>query len=361
MFNTISDDAPIIELVTNSSIKVMSNNSSHDTCVCIDIATNKKIEQELVSRRCTFNNLESNQDYLIYTKLDNNFSKSVKVRTLEVKDSFVNQYKEYVKNNKMLLSSDFNSYIPILDELKDENFINTLSSKKDIKSKELMLMAVKYNNEFISSINSDNYDYMPTKKIDNVFGNTFKFNNGVTKANVFIDRNNKNYYESTLSYPTEVTYTGKSNTLYNVIGINNNNIKSPRYCFYSFSDNDKGFLKNIYNSVNTLEKYDTPSLSNSKLSNLSLKCLTAKENKDKDIYLLKAPGGYINESLDLIADVNYIENLGNKDNIYYLCISKLSECLDTTTFRKIKFTDKDKTLVLNKYLTAINKDDIFAL
>lgn len=361
VFNTISDDAPIIELVTNSSIKVMSNNSSHDTCVCIDITTNKKIEQELISRRCTFNNLESNQDYLIYTKLDNNFSKSVKVRTLEVKDSFVNQYKEYVKNNKMLLASDFNSYIPILDELKDENFINTLSSKKDIKSKELMLMAVKYNNEFISSINSDNYDYMPTKKIDNVFGNTFKFNNGVIKANVFIDRNNKNYYESTLSYPTEVTYTGKSNTLYNVIGINNNNIKSPRYCFYSFSDNDKGFLKNIYNSVNTLEKYDTPSLSNSKLSNLSLKCLTAKENKDKDIYLLKAPGGYINESLDLIADVDYIENLGNKDNIYYLCISKLSECLDTTTFRKIKFTDKDKTLVLNKYLTAINKDDIFAL
>lgn len=361
VFNTVSDDAPIIELVTNDTIKVMSNNSSHNICVCVNIATNKKIETDLISRRCTFTNLNSNEDYLIYTRLDNNYSKSIKVRTLELENSFLNGYKEYVKNNRNLLSNDYNSYTDILNELKDEKFITTLSNNKDIKAKELMLMAVKYNNEFITAINSDNYTYMPVKKIDNIFGNTFKFNNGVSKANIFISRNNKDYYESSEQYPTEITYTGKSNTLYNVIGVNNNNVKSPRYCFYSFSDNDKGFLKNIYNNVNMLEKYDYPSLSNSKLSNLSLKCLTAKDNKNKDIYLLKAPGAYIDESLNLIVDINYIEDLGNKDNIYYLCISKLNECLDTTSFRKIQFTDKDKTLVLNKYLTAINKDDIFAL
>lgn len=361
VFNTISNDAPVIESVTNNTIKVMSNNSSHNVCVCVDTLTNKKIETDLISRRCTFTNLKSNYDYLIFTKLDNNYSKSVKVRTLELENSFLNGYKDYVKNNKSLLASDYNSYIPMLDELKDENFITTLSNKKDIKAKELMLMAIKYNNEFIYAFNSDNYDYTPVKKIDNVFGNTFKFNNGVIKANMFISRNNKDYYESTEQYPTEVTYTGKSNTLYNVIGINNNNIKSPKYCFYSFSDNDKGFLKNIYNNVNALEKYDYPSLSNSKLSNLSLKCLVAKENKNKDIYLLKAPGAYIDESLNLIVDIDYKEELGNKNYIYYLCISKLNECLDTTTFRKINFTDKDKALVLNKYLTAINKDDIFAI
>lgn len=361
IFDTILDDAPIIESVTNNTIKVMSNNSSHNTCVCINVLTNKKIETDLISRRCTFTNLNSNEDYLIYTKLNNNHSKSVKVRTLDKENSFLNEYKKYVKHNKNLLSHDYNSYKKILDKLVNNNFINTLSSEKDIKAKELMLMAIKYNNEFTNAINSDNNDFMPVKKIDNIFGNTFKFNNGVSKANIFINRNNKNYYESTEEYPIEVTYLGKSNTLYNVIGVNNNNIKSPNYCFYSFSDNDKGFLKNIYNNVNVLNNYDYPSLSNSKLSNLSLKCLVAKENKNKDIYLLKAPGGYIDNSLNLILDVDYTEELGNKDYIYYLCISDLKECLDTTSFRKIQFTDKDKTLVLNKYLTAIDKNNIFAI
>lgn len=359
--DTKSNDAPIIENVTNSTIDVYSNNPAHTQCVCQDSETKKEFVSDIKKRRANFKDLKNNHDYIIYTKKEKDSSRTVNVRTLDEENAFLNRYKEYVKNNKNLLSEDLDAYTEILDQLTDDKFIYKLASMKGSKAKELMMMAIKYNNEFTRAINDETAINSAIKNISNIFGNTFNFPNGATKANIFSDKNSKNYFESSIPYPTENTYEGKNNTLYDVIGVNSDNVKTPKYSFFSFSDNDKGNLKNIYNKTNMLDKYDLPAISNSKLSEKSLKCLSAKEHKDIDTKILKAPSATIQDNLDLVANVDYSNELGNKDAIYYLCLSKLEETLDTTPFRKIKFTDKDKTIILNKYLTAVNRTDTFSM
>ena len=221
-------------------------------------------------------------------------------------------------------------------------------------------MAIKYKNEITSVINNDNTTNMPKKKIDNIYGNTFNFENGVAKANIFINKNKRDYFEASETYPIEVTYTGKPNSLYNVISVNNDFIKSPKYTFYAFSDNDKANIEKQFGDVNVLNSLDTIQLSNNKLSIDSLKCLTAKMNKAKDIDLLKAPSAYINDICDLIANIDYKDILG-LDKKYYLCISNLNECLDKTPFRKIEINTTYNNIIIENSLTAINKKDIFAI
>ena len=361
-FNYSYDDTPIIENVTNNSITALSNNPSHTIGVCKNVETGEEYESEINSRIFKFNNLKELTLYNIYTKSDYTISKSINVSTLESENQILNIFKEYVKYNKNLLSKDFLAYKAILDELKDDNFVYTLTKMKTEEAKELIFMAIKYQNEFIKIINNSNED-MPVKNIENIYGNTFKFNTGITKANVFISKNKKNYFEYSESYPTEITYEGKPNSLYNVVSINDNFVKSPKYFFYSYADNDKSYIEKQFGDANVLNNLDIKYLTNIKLSNNALKCLSAKENKDKDINLLEAPTGYIDESCNLIINYDYKDILGISDNKYYLCISRLEECLDKTPFRKIELSmQHDYTsTIINNVLTAINKNDIFTL
>lgn len=354
------NDTPIIETVTHNSIAAMSNNPSHNIGVCIDNITSKTIECEISSRQFKFENLNPISKYVIYTKNDSNISRPIEVTTLEKKDQLLDTFKDYVNTNKNLLSKEISEYQELLDKL-DNDFLYALTKEKSIEAKELIYMAIKYKNELTTIMNNSNIKDMPVKRIDNIFGNTFDFTSGVSKANIFINKNKKDYFESSEKYPTEITYIGKANSLYNVISINDNFIKSPKYTFYAYSDNDKSHIEKQFGNVNVLNCLDIKPRINNKLSNISLQCLTALEHKTKDINLLKAPAGFINESLDLIVNIDYKDILGKKNSSYYLCISKLEECLDSTPFRKIEIDTNYEITVIDKLSTAINHDDIFAI
>ena len=366
IINTISNmeysynDTPVIENVTDTTITALSNNPTHTIGVCVDMITLKEIESDINSRIFKFDNLSPNTKYQVYTKHKDSFSNITEVKTLEKEYQNLIIFKDYVKCNKNLLSKDFDNYQEILNKLVDDNYLYTLIKEKSIEAKELIFMAIKYKNEITSVINNDNTTNMPKKKIDNIYGNTFNFENGVAKANIFINKNKRDYFEASEAYPIEVTYTGKPNSLYNVISVNNDFIKSPKYTFYAFSDNDKANIEKQFGDVNVLNSLDTIQLSNNKLSIDSLKCLTAKMNKDKDIDLLKAPSAYINDICDLIANIDYKDILG-LDKKYYLCISNLNECLDKTPFRKIEINTTYNNIIIENSLTAINKKDIFAI
>ena len=366
IINTISNmeysynDTPVIENVTDTTITALSNNPTHTIGVCVDMITLKEIESDINSRIFKFDNLSPNTKYQVYTKHKDSFSNTTEVKTLEKEYQNLIIFKDYVKCNKNLLSKDFDNYQEILNKLVDDNYLYTLIKEKSIEAKELIFMAIKYKNEITSVINNDNTTNMPKKKIDNIYGNTFNFENGVAKANIFINKNKRDYFEASETYPIEVTYTGKPNSLYNVISINNDFIKSPKYTFYAFSDNDKANIEKQFGDVNVLNSLDTIQLSNNKLSIDSLKCLTAKMNKAKDIDLLKAPSAYINDICDLIANIDYKDILG-LDKKYYLCISNLNECLDKTPFRKIEINTTYNNIIIENSLTAINKKDIFAI
>ena len=354
------NDTPVIENVTDTTITALSNNPTHTIGVCVDMITLKEIESDINSRIFKFDNLSPNTKYQIYTKHKDSFSNIAEVKTLEKEYQNLIIFKDYVKCNKNLLSKDFDNYQEILNKLVDDNYLYTLIKEKSIEAKELIFMAIKYKNEITSVINNDNTTNMPKKKIDNIYGNTFNFENGVAKANIFINKNKRDYFEASETYPIEVTYTGKPNSLYNVISVNNDFIKSPKYTFYAFSDNDKANIEKQFGDVNVLNSLDTIQLSNNKLSIDSLKCLTAKMNKAKDIDLLKAPSAYINDICDLIANIDYKDILG-LDKKYYLCISNLNECLDKTPFRKIEINTTYNNIIIENSLTAINKKDIFAI
>lgn len=366
IINTISNmeysynDTPVIENITDTTITALSNNPTHTIGVCVDMITLKEIESDINSRIFKFDNLSPNTKYQVYTKHKDSFSNITEVKTLEKEYQNLIIFKDYVKCNKNLLSKDFDNYQEILNKLVDDNYLYTLIKEKSIEAKELIFMAIKYKNEITSVINNDNTTNMPKKKIDNIYGNTFNFENGVAKANIFINKNKRDYFEASETYPIEVTYTGKPNSLYNVISINNDFIKSPKYTFYAFSDNDKANIEKQFGDVNVLNSLDTIQLSNNKLSIDSLKCLTAKMNKAKDIDLLKAPSAYINDICDLIANIDYKDILG-LDKKYYLCISNLNECLDKTPFRKIEINTTYNNIIIENSLTAINKKDIFAI
>lgn len=366
IINTISNmeysynDTPVIENVTDTTITALSNNPTHTIGVCVDMITLKEIESDINSRIFKFDNLSPNTKYQVYTKHKDSFSNTTEVKTLEKEYQNLIIFKDYVKCNKNLLSKDFDNYQEILNKLVDDNYLYTLIKEKSIEAKELIFMAIKYKNEITSVINNDNTTNMPKKKIDNIYGNTFNFENGVAKANIFINKNKRDYFEASETYPIEVTYTGKPNSLYNVISVNNDFIKSPKYTFYVFSDNDKANIEKQFGDVNVLNSLDTIQLSNNKLSIDSLKCLTAKMNKAKDIDLLKAPSAYINDICDLIANIDYKDILG-LDKKYYLCISNLNECLDKTPFRKIEINTTYNNIIIENSLTAINKKDIFAI
>lgn len=366
IINTISNmeysynDTPVIENVTDTTITALSNNPTHTIGVCVDMITLKEIESDINSRIFKFDNLSPNTKYQVYTKHKDSFSNITEVKTLEKEYQNLIIFKDYVKCNKNLLSKDFDNYQEILNKLVDDNYLYTLIKEKSIEAKELIFMAIKYKNEITSVINNDNTINMPKKKIDNIYGNTFNFENGVAKANIFINKNKRDYFEASETYPIEVTYTGKPNSLYNVISVNNDFIKSPKYTFYAFSDNDKTNIEKQFGDVNVLNSLDTIQLSNNKLSIDSLKCLTAKMNKAKDIDLLKAPSAYINDICDLIANIDYKDILG-LDKKYYLCISNLNECLDKTPFRKIEINTTYNNIIIENSLTAINKKDIFAI
>lgn len=362
--NSFYDDTPNIEDVTESTIKIVCNNPIHTMGICVNSLDNSVIEIKLENRTCTFKNLTSNTNYIVYTKDEHSSSKTVDIKTLIPEETFISGFKNYVKFNSLLLSDDLDKYEEIIDEIKNpDDLIHSLERNQDIKAKELMYMAVKYKNEFTAVINNNKIETMPQQNLNNIYGNSFRFNTGVAKANVFLIRNKKEYYEYSEQYPNEMTYIGKSNRSYSAVGITNNFVKSPKYLFYSFSDNDKSRINTLYGDSNVLESIDLTEYMDpaKKYSNVALKCLAVKDNKNIDIKLLTAPTVILDEELNITVDVKYSDLIGNKDNEYYLVIANLEQSLDKTPFRKIKLTDKDEIIFANKYLTAINSRDIYAL
>lgn len=363
-YNVVYDDTPNIDDVTETTITITCNNPTHTTAVCSSTTSLKTIELELSNRRCTFKGLDSNTTYGIHTRDDSTVSNMAITKTLSPEENFISGFKNYARCNSTLLSSDIEDYNEILDKLNDEKeMLQVLEKEQDIKAKELMYMAVKYKNEFTSILNSNKLDSMPQKDLNNIYGNTFKFNSGATKANVFLTKGKKEYYEYSEQYPTEITYMGKSNKIYNVIAITGEFVKSPRYTFYSYSDNDKSKIESLYGDANKLASIDLTAYmnSNKKYSDLALKCLAVTDNKNIDIKLLKAPGLTLDEQCNLIVDVKYNDLLGELGKEYYVVISELNQVLDKTPYRKIKIEDMDEVLLANNYLTAINNVDTYAV
>lgn len=366
------NDTPIIEHVTHDTISIYSNNISHLTAV-IGLVDENNItniqEIELNSRRGTFKNLSPNTKYRIYTKNDTSVSLYTDVFTLQYNNSYTEDFKQYIKNNKSILNKDIDSYSMILNSLtNEEDFIFTLkdiaNNNKDLSdlAKEIIFLAIKYKNEFVQICNPNIYEYIPKKDLSNLYGNLINLNEAMKKTNVYYIKNNKEYYEKSYSYSSQINHEGKSNTLYDVMAIDENSVKTPKYYLYNYSDNDKHKIFNIFgqhNILSTIELTQYNTFAVRKHNENVLKCLAVKNNKTININLLKAPYGEMLENNTLKVRFNY-SHLINSGN-YYLVIANVNEALDVTGFRKIAFNNIDQEVILSSYHTAINSIDTFCL
>lgn len=357
----IYDDSPTIDNITETSVSIISNNPTHLSCICINNITQEKIELEIINKKAKFINLTPNTSYYIYTENKDSKSNYVKVKTLSNSDNFLLGFKNYVNFNRKLLSSSYDKYQILLDQINNNDILYKLSKIDSIESKELILMAIKYQNEFNMIINDHKREYIPTKDINNLYGNSIEFNQGSIKANIFLNRNNKDYFESVQNYPIKINYQGKTNCLYNVISVYDNFSKSPKYTFYMFDDNDKVTLNKNFKDVNIINTLLNKELYSKQLSILANKCLIAINNKKPEIKLLSAPEFISSSDLDFIFNIDYRDILGSKYKQMYLCISDLEQTLDSTPFRKIKFDTENKTIFASQYVTAIMKNKTYCV
>lgn len=353
------NDTPIIENVTNTSIKIMSNNISHTKAICIN--TNTLVEESTISlknRECTFTDLTPDTVYKICTT-DNNCEKRssyATVKTWENDESLVTMFKTYVESNSNLLSKDIKDYDSILKSIiYDEDIFKVLCDNNDIMAKELLFMAIKYQNELVESLNKDALSLIAIKDCNDIFGNTFYYKNA-DSANIFNAKNNRLYYESTVKDTSKIVYNGKTNHLYNAIGIHDYN-KSPKYYFYGYKAEDKSYLKNLFNHNDKLLNNDKTSA----MTEEENKIINVYNNKKISLLFLNAPICKLDEFDNLTIDIDYRDVLGTNNNKYYLCISKIEEALDKTPIRKVSFTDNMTTLNIQNHINGITNDSSYAV
>ena len=359
---TEKNDQPIIEKIGHDSIQITCNNTSHTHVeYYLQEQNTRSIPQiiELTSKKATITDLSPNEYYVIKTTdLKNSYSKSTIVLTLAYEKQDVELFINYIINNQNLLLDDISKYEYILDKIKASNASNIIdaitSIERDNKTQELLLYAIKFQNELNILFNSSSLT-APTKIISEPFWDVLKHDEQAVKANYFYVRKRKNYFDLSLSYPTIYTHTGIPNRRYYTYDLLEDGSRGIRCDFCYLTDDTRSELE-AYKNVDLVSQLDLSKykLLYPKSSSQTLYEVAAREAKQPNIRILKAPYITYNEKRNsIVADLDFTDILGESNKDFYLCISNINEALDHSPVRKIKFTGKDKSIVLDKYTTGV--------
>ena len=381
---SLADDYPVIIEVGDTNVKVLPNNNSHDSISIremiegtmdnmfedsftdnvrtYDIASHTYIGQSN-SKEALIENLKPNTKYNLYTfnSESNEKSKSITFKTFNSQEYGIELLKEYIINNAdLLLSKGLTDYQFDDAEYEYDNIIDSLLELPDSDEKtELLFYAVKLQNELNNLFNeSGNYNSISLDRTTPLL-NKFNVNDSVSSLVIYKRNKNRNYYVTKTSASSNYQYNGKYNVRYFVQPILEDNKKSCRNDFICFTKEQREILEK-YNNVDTLSKlsfinYDP---TYDKYNNDLKAAIKAANNLTLYKKLLPAPyAKFYNGTL--IADVNYSE-YRIKDH-YYLCIALPTDALDYTPIRKIKITNEDDLLQLDRYRTGILKDSYYLL
>lgn len=365
--NTEKNDQPIIEKIEHNQIEVTSNNMSHTHVVCNPINNNARSNQEqiieLKSKKAIIPNLMPNSQYAIKTTdLKNSYSKTTVALTLAYENQDTKLFLDYIKNNQKLLIEPYEKYKDILDNIKASNTSNLIDSitnqESNSKTQELLLYAIKFQNEFNALFNSSSLS-MPTKVLSAPFWNVLKHDDEAIKTNYFYTKKRKNFFDSSVSYPSLYKFEGASNRRYYTYDINDDTSRGVRADFCSFNEDTKALLS-PYKKTDQMYQLDATVYKNiyPKASTIALYETACRNEKKANIRILKAPiVTYDNEILK--ADINYTEILGQTRDTFYLCLSNIEEALDYTPFRKISFTGDMTELIVDKYNSGVQDNKTY--
>jgi hypothetical protein len=363
---SVKNDPPVIERLSATEISITSNNPLHTHAVVYSTDAGSETI-ELTSKKAVIKNLSPNTTYYIKTVDDtNNSSKTAVTTTLAYENQDKKMFIEYVNNNNNLLLKPIEEYKEILDEVEQSNTTNIIDSltaiKEDNKSQELLLYATKFQNELNNSFNSSNGLNMPSKVLSSPFNDVIKHDADAVKSNYFSVKKKKNYFDSSIVYPSTHVFEGISNSRYFTYDIDKNGSRGIRYDFCSFNQDAKIYLER-YKETDVASTLDIEKYRNMypKVSTQALYLVAAKDNKKPNINILEAPNVISSENGILTIDVDYTEIIGKSTKSFYMCLAEASEALDYTPFRKVKFNKDDILLVLDKYVTGIVEGKTYLL
>lgn len=365
---TDKNDQPIIEKIGHDAIQITCNNISHTHVeYYLQSKTARSVPKtiELVSKKATLTDLYPNEYYVIKTTdLKQSYSKSTTALTLAYEKQDVDLFINYIIDNQKLLLEDITKYEYILDKIKistASNIIDAITSiERDNRTQELLLYAIKFQNELNVLFNSSSLT-VPTKVLSEPFWDVLKHDEQAVKANYFYMKKRKNYFDLSLSYPTIHTHTGVPNRRYYTYDLLEDGSRGIRCDFCCLTDDVKAELE-VYKNVDMVSQLDLSKFRYlyAKSSTQALYEVAARDAKEPNIRILKAPYITYDDKINsIVADIDFTEILGESTKNFYLCISNIHEALDHSPVRKIKFTGKDKTIVLDKYTTGVSPNKTY--
>lgn len=400
--------APLIERVTDTTIRIFANEPSHTKVIINEIGSQELGKEfDIVKRRCEITGLEPDKKYTLYTinDIDQVPSRSVTVTTLSSKDSLFNQLLLFcMANSSYLIFKDMVIYKELLKEAQtfaENNDLDTTDSLLEIKKKymnlynnskdedlideydlkikalnELIAFSMKLFNDFISAVNDKIEVPIPTMKYNAAYENVFKFDESIENAEFF-----KDYGHISQLYYIVPNYNfkkidGEDNSFRfqgrpghkHYVEATIKTARSPKLEFYVMTQNEKDTFIEKDKKKNNLTDKDVDIIDTS----IKKDDLGDLETDDyKRAFLIKAKR--IDNPIFLPVDVESIEenvlvknplaSIVNKNfnDDYYLAVASYQDVLQGNPIYKVKFTNRDELIAITKMLHGLKENNTYAL
>lgn len=411
--NPLDRYAPIIEKLTDTEAKFYSNEPLHDKLKIATYANGESgafAEYDLKKRRCHVTGLLQKTEYVAYTykKGENIDSKPVKFKTLSSKDIPYKQLELFVyANSAKLIFKDLAIYKDMMKECKDisEDFnispMDAITKKKedyakqlknldkntpnyeekyeklDLKIKvlsELLMLAMKMNNDLIANVNKQSLP-IPIMFYDDNYDSCFSFCNDAKKAEFFkvykhtvqYDQTVENYmFRKIKNMDNSFRYLGRPGLNHYVQAVNKN-IRSPQLDFYILTDKEKeAFVKNDKEiprpSQEEIEMYKSHvqrDFNKDLGESNSEKAFMINAKKSENPLMPTITLDSIDDNINLKTKVNSL--VANKGAQFYVSFATSDDIINNNSIYKVPFTPNDEVVKVDPIINGLKDDKNYSM
>ena len=285
-------------------------------------------------------------------------SESVIVQTLSQDSSLQDKLNIFIQTNADILANKDLSALDCETKYEYSNLLDAVVNISDFAAEpELTLYACVLQNKFNNTYNDSGIGIAHKNYIDNLLLNQYNIDESSEYYTLFKKNQTKNYHVLKAEAKEVVTYTGQSNVHYYIQPIAQNNIKSTRVDFVTFTDEDRNELQQY---INTKHFADLSLLDNSYRYNTYntelINAIKAVDNFTVYRNLLDAPNGYMmNNTLFVNTDYN---DKDIKDDLY-LCIAEPYESINN--FPIIKLPIDDSNMAISRFDALLISDAYYLM
>lgn len=406
--------APIIEKITDKSLKVYANEPTHTHVVISDKDGENEVFHKLKNRRIEIKDLTADTEYFIATCTgeDTLTSPYIKVKTFKVFEKPFNDFKKMVETNRqLLLYNELDRYYKIINEaesmaIKNNNFESPTNLIVDIKRdaekelsgldpemdgyqdayneitykiyacNELIYLSNKVQNNLLSIVNKDVEIKAPELIYNKSYDAIFKFEENIEKAEFFrvirgmaqsSDTVYANSFTDVDGNKNSVKYKGRSGTNHYVQSLIGNS-RSPKLEYYEMTVTEKQLKINSDENRQALSESDISKIKSIVKEQLDSNATDivinrAMMSKTKNVQEpLILPPNVIKKENDYIELTTKIKDIAyDKDVEFYISVAKLDDIINNDYIYKHKFTCEDETIVLNDIDYALHNGQYYAL